>query len=106
MDRYIGTFADENGDRVETGLYAASDADAIAVFGFMAAASLCSWVLLEKEATLTVDTAVYTDFNNAARPVAGSNNRRVGRCLYAVQSPRQTMTFSIPACKSTVVSAG
>lgn len=104
MVQFAARFKDDGGKFADMHFHAQSAADAVLVASDLAAKSDASWTALFEITDLTVDSGTYTEFNNGAKPAAGSTVRAQGELHYGVQTPQQELILSIPAVKSNVLS--
>lgn len=102
---YAAKFVDINGRSAKMRFHANNDLDAAIVANALAAKSNASWVGLQKFESITVDSGVYTNYQDAAKPVAGSTVRSQGVLHYAVQSRQQELKVTIPAVQEAVLSS-
>lgn len=101
---YRGIVADVNGGRSKVTVHSDTDAHAAALLNALMDKCDASWVGLEKEETLTVDSGTYTNFQASGKPVAGCTVKDMGQLFYGVQSRRQVLKVTIPAVVSTLLS--
>lgn len=105
MGKYRMRMVDENGREAQPEFNAVDDIEACLVADKIAASSTASWTGIQALEDLAVDDGTYTNYNDGAKPVAGSTVRSQGKLHYGVQTRQQELKVTIPAVVESLLSS-